>query len=150
VIPIVLLAAAIIIPCLIPAHGPANESSAVANLRTINHAEETYRDAYGRYADSLANLGGPQPCLASAATACLIDRVLASGVKSGYRFTVGGTNPVKGANPSYFAATAPVVFGRGERRFCSTEKHVIRVDWNAGKSTVPPDAVQCAGFPALQ
>src|ERR1700733_9575360 len=97
VIPIVLLAAAIIIPCLIPAHGPANESSAVANLRTINHAEETYRDAYGRYADSLANLGGPQPCLASAATACLIDRVLASGVKSGYRFTVGGTNPVKGA-----------------------------------------------------
>jgi len=150
VIPILLLAVAIVIPCLMPAHGPANEASAVANLRTINNAEETYRAAYGGYADSLANLGGPQPCVPSPATACLIDQVLTSGVKSGYRFTAVGSNSVKGANTSYLAGAAPVVFGRGERRFCSNEKYLIRVDLNAERSTVPPDGAECAGFIALK
>jgi type IV pilus assembly protein PilA len=146
VIPIALLAAAILIPCMIPAHGLANESSAVASLRAIDNAEETYRNTYGGYADSLANLGGPQSCTPSAATACLIDQVIASGVKSGYRFSAVGTKAVKGANSSYLAGAAPAVFGRGERRFCATEKHVVRVDLNPGR---PPDAQQCAAFSVL-
>jgi len=149
-VPIALIAAAIVIPCMMPPHGPANEASAVANLRTIDNAEQIYRDAYGGYADSLTELGGPPPCVPSAATGCLIDSVLASGVKHGYRFTVVGGNPVKGANTSYFVSAAPVVFGRGERRFCSTETKVIRADPNAGRSTAPPDAQQCAAFGMLQ
>jgi type II secretory pathway pseudopilin PulG len=147
---LVLIVAAFAIPCMMPPHGPANESSAVANLRTINDAEETYRGAYGGYADSLTKLGGPQPCVASAATACLIDSVLANGVKSGYRFTVVASSPVGGANRSYFASAAPLVFGGGKRRFCSTEAKVIRVDSNAGRSTIPPDAQECANFSTLQ
>jgi hypothetical protein len=144
-----LIIAAFVIPCMMPPRGVANESSAIANVRTINNAEEAYREAYGGYANSLANLGGPTPCVPSALTACLVDRALASGVKSGYRFTVVGSDSVKGANTSYFAGAAPVVFGRGERRFCSDETKVIRVDPNAGRSAAPPDAQQCAKFSKL-
>jgi len=147
----VLMAAAIIVPCMMPPRTLANESSAVAGVRTINVAEAAYRAAYGGYANSLANLGGAVPCVKSAATACLIDSQLASGVKSGYRFVAVGGNPVRGANTSYVAGAAPVEFDRtGVRRFCSTEKNVIRMDQNAAGSTTPPDSAQCAGFSALQ
>jgi hypothetical protein len=54
-------------------------------------------------------------------------------------------------NTSYVVGAAPVVFDRtGKRVFCSTDKNVIRVDLNAGGSTVPPDAALCAGFRALE
>ena len=130
----VLMAAAIIVPCMMPPRTLANESSAVAGVRTINVAEAAYRAAYGGYANSLANLGGAVPC-----------------VKSGYRFVAVGGNPVRGANTSYVAGAAPVEFDRtGVRRFCSTEKNVIRMDQNAAGSTTPPDSAQCAGFSALQ
>jgi hypothetical protein len=46
---------------------------------------------------------------------------------------------------------APEVYGRtGRRLFCSTDKNVIRVDLNAGGSTIPPDASQCVMFSALK
>ena len=100
---------------------------------------------------TLANLGGAEPCTKSAATACLLDQSLAGGVKSGYNFVAIGNTPSTGANTSYLAGAAPVVFDRsGKRLFCSTDKNVIRTDLNTGGSTTPPDAQQCMGFTALQ
>lgn len=151
VVAIILIIAAITIPSMTTAKIHADEASAVASVRAINTVEVSYQAAYGGYAESLANLGGAEPCTKSAATACLLDQSLAGGVKSGYNFAAVGSNPANGMSTSYVVGAAPVVFDRtGKRLFCSTDKNVIRADLNAGGSTTPPDGQQCAGFSALQ
>jgi type IV pilus assembly protein PilA len=151
VIAIILIIAAITIPSLTGAKMNANETSAVGSIRAINQMEVAYQAAYGGYAASLPNLGGADPCTKSAETACLLDQSLAGGVKSGYNFVAVGSNPSSGMSTSYVAGAAPVVFdSTGKRRFCSTDKNVLRADLNAAGSTVPPDAAQCATFGALQ
>jgi prepilin-type N-terminal cleavage/methylation domain-containing protein len=151
VIAIILIIAAITVPSLVEAKIRADEASAASSVRTINQVEVSYQATYGGFADSLANLGGAEPCTKSAATACLIDQSLAGGVKSGYKFTATGNNSGNGPNTSYTVGAAPVDFDRtGKRLFCSTDKNVIRADLNAGGSTTPPDGQQCASFAALQ
>jgi prepilin-type N-terminal cleavage/methylation domain-containing protein len=151
VVALIMIIAAIAIPSLTTSKISANEVSAVASIRAINNAEISYAATYGGYAASLANLGGPDPCTKSAQTACLLDQSLAGGVKAGYRFAAIGGNPSGGQNTSYIVGAAPEVFDRtGHRLFCSTDKNVIRADLNAGASTIPPSAEQCASFPALQ
>lgn len=151
VLALIVIIAAIAIPSMKEAKINADEASAVASLRAINTAEVSYEAAYGGYADTLANLGGAEPCTKSAETACLLDQSLAGGVKAGYRFVAVGGNPSGGANTSYVVGAAPEVYERtGKRIFCSTEKNVIRVDLNKSGSTMPPSEEQCASFGALQ
>jgi len=151
VIALIVIILAMAIPSMKEAKIHANEVSAVASIRAINQAEVQYQAAYGGYADSLANLGGADPCTKSAATACLLDQSLAGGDKAGYHFAASGGNPVDGENASYVAGAAPQAFDRtGKRTFCSTEKNVIRTDLNEAGSTIPPDGQQCAGFRALR
>lgn len=151
VVAIILIIAAITIPSMTAAKVHADEASAVASIRAINQAEVSYMAAYGGYAESLANLGGAEPCPRSSTTACILDESLASGEKSGYHFVAVGSNPSDGMSQSYFVGAAPVVFDRtGKRLFCSSDKGVIRVDPNTTGSTIPPTAEQCAGFKALQ
>ena len=151
VVALIMIIAAIAIPCLTTSKISANEASAVASIRAINTAEISYAATYGGYASSLANLGGPDPCTKSAETACLLDQSLAAGVKAGYRFIAIGGSPSGGQNTSYATGAAPEVFDRtGHRLFCSTDKNVIRTDLNAGASTIPPGPEQCASFTALQ
>ena len=151
VIVLILILSAIAIPCFTTSKISANEASAVASLRAINTAEISYQATYGGFAESLGNLGGAEPCKKSAETACLLDQSLAQGSKSGYRFVAIGGNASGGLNTSYVVGAAPEVFDRsGKRLFCSTDKNVIRVDLNAGGSTIPPGTDQCLTFPALQ
>ena len=57
VVAIILIIAAIAIPSLLRAKISANESSAVASLRTITTAETTYASGWGSgYATALSNL----------------------------------------------------------------------------------------------
>jgi len=150
VIAIILIIAAVTIPGMTNMKMNANEASAVASVLAINKVEVAYQAAYGGYAESLANLGGADPCTKSAATACLLDDSLAGGVKAGYNFVAVGSNPSNGFSTSYVAGAAPEVFDRtGKRRFCSTDKNVLRADLNTAGSTVPPDGAQCAAFKAL-
>jgi type IV pilus assembly protein PilA len=150
VITLILIIAAITIPSLTKAKINANEASAVGSLRAINQAEVSYQAAFGGFADSLANLGGVDPCSRSAATACLLDQSLAGGVKDGYHFSAVGFGPATGSNTTFLAGAAPVDFDHtGQRLFCTTDKNVIRVDLNTRGSTVPPDSEQCVGFKAL-
>jgi type IV pilus assembly protein PilA len=128
VVAIILIIAAIAIPNLLRARMAANESSAVASIRTINTAEITYSSTYPTvgFATALTNLGGVSPCTPSSNTACLIDSVLASGTKSGYNFTAVGS----GGPPlvQYFATGVPVLVNQtGIRSFCAFEDAVIRV-----------------------
>ncbi|MGA2346772.1 MAG: prepilin-type N-terminal cleavage/methylation domain-containing protein [Candidatus Sulfotelmatobacter sp.] len=150
VVALIIIIAAIAVPSITTAKMNADEASAVASIRAINTAEVSYMAAYGGYAESLANLGGAEPCAKSMATACLLDQSLAGGVKSGYNLAAVGSG-ANGVSTSYVASAAPVVFDRtGKRLFCSTDKNVIRVDLNGGGSTTPPDGAQCLGFEALQ
>ena len=131
VVAIILIIAAIAIPNLLRARMAANESSAVASIRTINTAQVTYNSAYPTvgYSANLVSLGGAAgvACVPSSTTACLIDSVLAGAstvakAKSGYVFTVAGTLT------SYWAGTAPASAQTGIRGFCAVEDAVVRVD----------------------
>ena len=151
VIAVILIIAAIAIPGMKDAKMNADETSAVGSIRAINTAEVSYQAAYGGYANTLANLGGEEPCTRSAETACLIDQSLAGGDKSGYKFVALGGNPSGEWNTTYIVGAAPDVFDHtGRRMFCSTEKGVIRVNANPSGSTTPPDGQQCMGFTALK
>jgi len=106
----------------------ANEASAVQSIKTINTAEITYNSSYPTvgYAPTLAQLGGVSPCTPSSTTACLIDNILASGVKAGYNFAAIGSGGPPAS--SYYATAVPVTVNRtGIRSFCSFEDAVIRV-----------------------
>src|SRR5438132_658003 len=97
VVAIILIIAAIAIPNLLRARIAANESSAVAGVRTVNTAEISYNSAYPTVGFSATLLalgdGGACPAPPVPATACLIDNVLASNGapagsgKSGFSFT---------------------------------------------------------------
>jgi type IV pilus assembly protein PilA len=129
VVAIILIIAAIAIPNLLRARMAANESSAVASIRTINTAMITYNSTYPTvgFAGTLAVLGGVAPCTPSSTTACLIDSVLAAGLKSGYSFGATGA----GGPPAvtYYAFGTPITLNQtGTRSFCSFEDAVVRVD----------------------
>ncbi len=129
VVAIILIIAAIAIPNLLRARIAANESSAVASIRTVNTAMISYNSAYPTvgYAANLASLSGSGSSCSppTTTTACLIDTQLASGTKSGYSFgAVGSGGPPSGI---YYVVGAPLKPNQtGVRSFCSVADAVIR------------------------
>ncbi len=127
VVAIILFIAAIAIPNLLRARIAANESSAVASVRTINTAMISYNSSYPTvgFAANLTALTGT--CTGSvvptSTSACLIDTTLASGTKSGYTFNAAGTS-------SGYAvwATPTQVNTTGVRGFCSVADAVVRTN----------------------
>jgi len=127
VVAIILIIAAIAIPSYLRARLAANESSAVAALRTLNTAQISYNSAYPTvgYAATLPALAGTSCAPPSSAGACLIDTALAAGFKNGYTFTLGNTTGTPTATYNVFAA--PVLQGySGMNYFCSFEDAVVR------------------------
>ena len=131
VVAIILIIAAIAIPNLLRARIAANESSAVASVRTINTAQVAYNSAYPTvgFAAALTNLGdgGACPTPPTSVTACLIDSTLARPPhhKSGYTFTmVGSGGPPAGV---YHVEANPTTPNQtGVRSFCSVADGVVR------------------------
>jgi hypothetical protein len=64
----------------------AREETALATLRGLSEAIETYRRAYGKLPDSLAELGPAPKDEISPEQASLVDEKLAAGEDAGYRF----------------------------------------------------------------
>ena len=134
VVAIILIIAAIAIPNLLRARMAANESSAIASIRTINTAEITYNSTYPTvgFANSLAILGpNANPCVPTSTNACLIDSVLSAGIKSGYNFAAANA----GGPPAtqYYARATPVTPNQtGVRSFCAFEDAVVRVQAAGG------------------
>ncbi len=129
VVAIILIIAAIAIPNLLRARIAANESSAVASIRTINTSMISYNSSYPTvgYAATLSVLGGTctGTVTPTSASACLIDSTLAGGTKSGYTFKMAGS----GGPPSgtYYAYANPLTRNStGVRSFCSAPDAVIR------------------------
>jgi type IV pilus assembly protein PilA len=129
VVAIILIIAAIAIPNLLRARMAANESSAVASIRTINTANVTYNSTYPTvgFSSALANLGGAAPCTPASTTACLIDSVLSGGTKSGYTFAEAA-GVAATPQTTYYATAVPVTANQtGIRSFCAFEDAVVRV-----------------------
>lgn len=128
VVAIILIIAAIAVPSFLRSRIAANESAAVAALRTVNSAEITYNSAYPTvgFASTLGALGGTS-CTPPASTgACLIDAVLAAGQRSGYSFQL--TNVSGTPASSYMAIASPITYNySGMHYYCSFADAVIRV-----------------------
>jgi len=121
-LPIILIIAAIAIPNLLRARIAANESSAVASVRTINAAQVTYSTMHPEsgYTCSLSYLENDK----------LISHLLAAGQKSGYAFQLSGCAVAveHGPNVKYQVVACPVTRNQtGVRAFCSDESAVVKV-----------------------
>ncbi len=151
VVAIILIIAAIAIPNLMRSKMAANEASAVGSVRTIVTSQVTYSTTYGTgFAAALANLGGGVGCVASAATACLIDPILTSTFKSGYTFASAGTLPVgaPAVNNGFEVTAIPSAVGiSGQRSFCSDQSGVVRFDPTGVSAGLA--AGSCAAVPAV-
>jgi type IV pilus assembly protein PilA len=155
VIPILIIAA-IAIPNLLRAKMAANEASAIGSVRTIETAAISYQATYSNgYPPGLQAMGGNAN--ATCDHADLIDPVLASGQKSGYRFSYIWVIP-KGQRPdapsseaaangctarggdSYEVNADPITRGTtGQRSFFADQSGVIRFSVEgAATSDSPP------------
>jgi hypothetical protein len=101
----------------------AREDNAIANLRAVAAALETYRRAYGDWPESLALLGPAPPGGVSPQAAGLIDADLAAGIKDGYaiRYSIvpaGGNSSADDANKAetFVLAASPSEYGKSGRR----------------------------------
>ena len=124
VVAIIALLAAIAIPNLLRARLAANESAAIAALKTVASAAHTFRAANPAYPTSLGDLF-------TDLTPPYIDSVLASGTKQGYVFNltpVTSTGPDPTTGDSGFEVVAdPVSEGvTGNRYFFVDTSGVIR------------------------
>jgi|SRR5579864_6065319 type IV pilus assembly protein PilA len=157
VVAIILIIAAIAIPNLLQAKIAANESSAVGSIRAIKSAEFAYTSAYPTvgYALSIAELGGAAPCTPTAATACILDNVLAqatpgSAGKSGYTFLATGLTGGGTYNAAFVAGSAPIApKSTGNRSFCSTDDGVLRVQ-PLGTPVPVNTTAACLAYPIAQ
>ena len=141
VVAIILIIAAIAIPNLLRARISANDSGAVATLRTLNTSQISFATSYPTigFASTLVMLGPGAPGICDSVHACLIDSTLATGTKSGYVYFVTTTaNPT--ANPPAFvdyvmAATPQQPGTSGSKNVCTGQDGVIR---SSANTTPPP------------
>lgn len=126
-IPFILIIAAIAIPNLLRARVAANEASAVGSIRTINGANVTYGEAHQAFATNLRELENADG----------IDSVLASGQKSGYRFTYQASDTDgDGKADKYIIEAEPISKGAsGRSTFCSDESGIIRKEATGDRCT---------------
>jgi type IV pilus assembly protein PilA len=142
VVTIILIISAIAIPSLMHSKMQANEAAAVVTMQTLNSSAIMYSNSYGGFPHTLSNLGpsagGPA---SSSAAADLIDSALASGVKSGYKFTftVVAADPAGNVN-SYAITAVPVTPGStGQKSYYTDQSGVVRVSNNgSADSSSPP------------
>ncbi|PYR98462.1 MAG: pili assembly chaperone [Acidobacteria bacterium] len=123
VVAIILIIATIAIPSLLRSRQAANESSAVANLRTINTAEVTY----------LSSAGGNFGTINDLVAAGLIDSRFTAGnpAVSGYIFSVAA------AASDYTGTATPNSTNSGRYGYWSTPDAVVRYA-SATSSTCNP------------
>lgn len=123
------------VPGLVRSRVAANQASAVGSLRTINTAAITYDSTYNQgFPLSLAVLAPPKTEGTSSNPqpdeheAGLIDDILASGIKAGYRFTyIPGKPDEKGAIQTYFIRANPTEPGvTGKMYYYTDQSGVIR------------------------
>jgi len=125
VVAIIALLAAIAIPSLLRGRLNANETAAIAALRTLHSACESYRATQSppAYPANLAALGAA----ANAPNPAYIDPVLEAGTKQGYAFNYAG------GDTAYTCTAIPVTPNvTGVRTFFVDESGVVRANDASG------------------
>ena len=121
----------------------AQETAALRNLQTLNTAQVQYNSQFGRFAQSLTELGPPASGTDNASAANLISSDLAAGTKQGYNFTLTGTPT------GYTISAVPAVFGStGSRTFFSDQSLVIRENYGQEPATANSKEVGSAAAKA--
>jgi type IV pilus assembly protein PilA len=145
VVAIILIIAVMAIPSFLQSRIAANEASAVASVRTITTAQNTYASTYPDlgYACTLATLGPSADGTISTTAAGLIDSVLAGGKKTGYQLNIDPSTCSGTPSFTYIVTAVPVMVGQsGNRRFCSDQTNIIRYAANGDCSTATSSPVQ--------
>ena len=142
VVAIIGIIAAIAIPSLLASRRAANEGSAQSGLRTIHSAQVTYQATAGAgaYANDLLDLRGQS----------LVDNVLSSGTKSGFRFEIveqAGFNADAVFGVYAFPTVTSGVAMTGTRTFATTHVGIMRGDDDL--TTVPDTIALINGLPVL-
>jgi len=142
VVTIILIIAAIAIPKVMSAKIQANEAAAIVTLHTLNANSLMYSNSYGTFPHALSDLGPAGSGAAPSATAAdLIDSTLASGEKSGYKFTLTPLDvDSAGKVMSYTITATPVKAGTtGQRSFFTDLSDTVRATQNGlADSSSPP------------
>lgn len=117
----------------------------VRTIPTILAGMELYKQTYKTYPPALSALGGaPATCttVATAAAACLIDNVLASGEKSGYILRYKAIDTLQSGRFDAFTLTADPVNGGStkQRHFFTDQTGVIRVETGRPATAASPPA----------
>jgi type IV pilus assembly protein PilA len=120
VVAIILIIATIAIPSLLRSRQSAQESSAVAQIRTINTAEVTY----------LSSNGGAYGSLPQLITQGMLDARF-SGSVSGYNFTV------EASGTDYTASARPSSTNAGRFGYYALPDAVIRYSTNTSATCTP-------------
>ena len=94
----------------------AHEDAAVATLRGLADAIETYRRAYGKLPDSLAQLGPAPKDQISPEQASLVNEHLAAGSTAGYRFRYRIVSSSEEENQTFELAAVPEAYRKTGRR----------------------------------
>jgi hypothetical protein len=101
----------------------AGEDAAIADLRSVASALDSYRRAYGKLPDTLAAIGPAPANGVSPETASLVDSYLAAGDKDGYtiRYTVtpgpvGSPDNEANSSETFSLASSPKEYGKSGRR----------------------------------
>lgn len=114
VITIIVILAAVAIPLMTRNRIAANETSAIAGLRAIAHAQMTFHHGHGEYGDLTELAGGTPPYIS--------DAHLASGEKDGYIFEV-----IVATTTGFQAVASPVTFEKtGVKSFFIDESGTVR------------------------
>jgi len=128
VVAIILIIAAIAVPSFLHSRMVANESAAVASVRTLNTAQVSYNSAYPTvgYSSTLGALTGTNCNPPDPTQACLIDSALAGGFKNGYSFTLSNVTGTPSSTYNIIASPGTANYS-GVRYFCSYSDAVVRV-----------------------
>jgi type II secretory pathway pseudopilin PulG len=154
-----MIVAAIAIPNLMRARTAANDSSAIATIRTANTAQIAYATSFPErgYARDFARLG-PDPDGSGTTTtehANLIDTALGNPsctagawcAKSGFRFSIKAVCLAQQCG-EYVVVATPESSSTGMRSFCSTSDAVVR--FRTGEPLASPVTVkECRSWRAL-
>jgi len=130
VIAIILIIVTVALPKLNKARMYAQETAALKAIQTLNTAQVQYNSTFGRFAQSLTELGPPASGNSNASAADLISGDLAAGEKQGYKFTMAGTPT------GYTISAVPSAFGStGSRTFYSDQSLVVRENYGQEPAT---------------
>jgi hypothetical protein len=91
------------------------EKGAIDTLQNLAQAIDTYKQAFGKLPDSLAQLGPAKDGISPQA-AKLIDANLAAGSKNGYKFRYRVTDGADDGEPGFEIAAIPVEYGKSGRQ----------------------------------